>query len=135
MGQPAARQVKIGVLCFGACFFGATEAERPLRDALERVGLVQGRTLTWDVGAITNAEDQIAVAARQLVSRHPDLILVWPGSVTVARAAKEATRIIPIVLMAASDAVEHGLVDGVMAKALGLTIPPSVRARADFVLD
>ncbi len=125
-GQLAARQVKIGVLCFGACFFGATEAERPLLDALERVGLVQGRTLTWDVGAITNAEDQIAVGARQLVSRHPDLILVWPGSVTVARAAKEATRTIPIVLMAASDAVEHGLVDSLRrpgGNITGTTVP------------
>jgi hypothetical protein len=27
------------------------------------------------------------------------------------------------------------VIDGVMAKALGLTIPPAVRARADQVLD
>jgi putative ABC transport system substrate-binding protein len=47
---------------------------------------------------------------RRLVSRRPDVILVWPGSVVAARAAKEATQTIPIVLMAVPDVVEHGLV-------------------------
>ena len=110
--QQAARQVKIGVLCAGLCPFGGPEgAIEPLTTALERVGLVRGRTLAWDTFGVVNSEDQIAVEAQKLVSRRPDLILVWPGSVWAARAAKDATRTIPIVLMAVPDAVEHGLVD------------------------
>jgi putative ABC transport system substrate-binding protein len=110
--QSGARQVTIGVLCTGLCPFPVPpEPSRPLIVALERVGLVQGRTLKWDIGAILASEDQIAVEAKKLVSRRPDLLLVWPGSVAAARAAKDATRTIPIVLMAVSDATEHGLVD------------------------
>jgi len=110
--QPAGRQVKIGVLCAGLCpFHGPAATARPLIIALERVGLVQGRTLAWDIGGIVTTEDLIAVEAQKLVSRRPDLILVWPGSVAAARAAKDATRTIPIVLMAVPDVVEHGLAD------------------------
>jgi len=110
--QQAARQVKIGVLCAGFCPFGGPEEwYRPLTDALARVGLDQGRTLVWDVGGVLGSEDQVAIEAQKLVSRHPALILVWPGNVAAARAAKEATRTIPIVLMAVPDVVEHGLVD------------------------
>jgi len=110
--RQADRQVTIGVLCTGVCPFPVPpEPSRALIIALERIGLVQGRTLRWDIGGIVNAEDQIAVEAQKLVSRHPDLILVLPGSVAAARAAKDATQTIPIVFMAVSDAVEHGLVD------------------------
>jgi hypothetical protein len=103
--QLAARQVKIGMLCAGFCPFPVPEGtSRPLINALERVGLVQGRTLAWDIGGVVFSEDQITVEAQKLVARRPDLILVWPGNVAAARAAKDATRTIPIVLMAVPDA-------------------------------
>ena len=107
--QPTARPVKIGVLCAGECPF-ATAADQPLIDALERVGLVQGRSLVWDIGGVVASENQINAEAVKPVSRRPDLILVWSGNVATARAAKDATHTIPIVLMAVPDAVEHGLV-------------------------
>jgi putative ABC transport system substrate-binding protein len=110
--EQAGRPVKIGVLCAGFCPFGGPERSyQPLTDALARAGLVQGRTLVWDIGGVVNSEDQIAIEAQKLVSRHPAFILVWPGNVAAARAAKNATRTIPIILMAVPDAVEHGLVD------------------------
>jgi putative ABC transport system substrate-binding protein len=46
----------------------------------------------------------------KLVSRRPDLILIWAGNVAAAQAAKAATETIPIVLMAIPDVVEQGLV-------------------------
>src|SRR5215831_6867963 len=98
--QPVGRQVKIGVLCAGVCPFPVPPGpSRPLIIALESVGLVQGRTLAWDIGGVVNSEDQIAVEAQKLVSRRPDLILILPGSVAAARAAKNATRTTPIVFM------------------------------------
>lgn len=110
--QQAGRQVRIGVLCAGFCpFHGPVGSLRPLVISLERVGLVQGRTLAWDIGGVVTTEDLIAIEAQKLVSRRPDLILVWPGSVAAARAAKNATSTIPIVLMAVPDVVEHGLAD------------------------
>ena len=110
--QQPARPVKIGVLCAGSCPFGGPEgAVQPIFDALERVGLVRGRTLVLDIGGVVNSDDQMSVEAQKLVSRGPDLILVWTGNVAAARAAKDATRTIPIVLMAVPDVVEHGLVN------------------------
>ena len=108
--QPPARPVKIGVLCAGWCPFGGGAAYRPLIDALEHVGLVQNRSLVWDIGGVVASESQINAEVVKLVSRGPDLILVWSGNVAAARAAKDATHTIPIVLMAVPDAVEHGLV-------------------------
>jgi putative ABC transport system substrate-binding protein len=110
--QRPARPVKIGVLCAGTCPFGGPDAPlAPLIEALERVGLVRGRTLMLDIGGIANSDDQMTAEAQKLVSRGPDLILVWPGNVAAARAAKDATHSIPIVLMAVPDVVEHGLVN------------------------
>ena len=110
--QRPARPVKIGVLCAGDCGFGVHRAATaPIVEALERVGLVGGRTLTLDMGGVVNSDDQTTVAAQKLVSRGPDLILVWTGNVAAARAAKDATHSIPIVLMAVPDVVEHGLVN------------------------
>ena len=64
--QPAGRQVKIGVLCAGLCpFHGPAATARPLIIALERVGLVQGRTLAWDIGGIVTTEDLIAVESHE----------------------------------------------------------------------
>jgi putative tryptophan/tyrosine transport system substrate-binding protein len=104
------QQVKIGVLCAGMCAFGHPQGFPPLIDALARVGLVQNRTLVWDIGGITGSEDQITIEAQKLVSRRPTLILVW-GNVAAAQAAKDATRTIPIVLLAVPDVVEQGLVN------------------------
>src|SRR5262245_15691461 len=110
--QPTARPVKVGMLCAGACPFGAGVIGRPrsLANALERIDLVEGRSLVWDIGGVVASEDGIDVEASKLVSRRPDLILVWPGNVAAARAAKAATQAIPIVLMAVPDVLEHGLV-------------------------
>ena len=66
-----AQPVKIGVLCVRVCPSFGSEEMQPLTDALAHVGLVRGRTLMWDIGSITNSEDQITVAAQTLVSRHP----------------------------------------------------------------
>ena len=72
------------------------------------------------------SEDQVVGEAQKLVSRRPDLILVWTGSVAAARAAKDATHTIPIVLMAVPDVVEHGLVDSLArpgGNITGISIP------------
>ena len=110
--QSTARPVKIGVICVGFCPFGGPGAAvyRPLIEALGRVGLVQGQSLTFDIGGVLASEDLLNAEAVKLVSRRPDLILVWPGNVAAARAAKDATKTIPVVLMGVPDAVEHGLV-------------------------
>src|SRR5262245_1879390 len=94
LARPPGRPVKTGVLCAGACPFGAGSGIglRPLLDALERIDLVEGRSLVWDIGGVVASEDGIHVEASKLVSRRPDLILVWPGNVAAARAAKAATQ-------------------------------------------
>src|SRR5881397_3559690 len=65
--QRPARPVKIGVLCAGTCPFGGPAgAEVPIIEALERVGLVRGRTLMLDIGGIVNSADQMTVEVQKL---------------------------------------------------------------------
>jgi ABC-type uncharacterized transport system substrate-binding protein len=90
---------------------------------------VRGRTLVLDIGSVVPSEDQLVGEAQKLVSRRPDLILVWTGSVAAARAAKDVTQTIPIVLMAVPDVVEHGLVDSLArpgGNITGTSIPPTI---------
>ena len=80
--------------CAGRRPFGGPEGwYRSFLEALARVGLVAGRTLVSDIGGVVSSEDQIAIESKRLVSRQPALILVWPGNVAAARAAK--TRLAP----------------------------------------
>src|SRR5262245_66353659 len=77
--QPVGRQVKIGVLCAGFCpFHGPVASFRPLTTALERIGLVQGRTLAWDIRGVVNNADLIAVEAQNRVTRPAGLIPLRP---------------------------------------------------------
>src|SRR5262249_5493357 len=100
------------VLCAGVCPFGGPERPAaPLIEALERVGLVRGRTLMLDTGGGAHFGRQEAVGGPKLVLRRPDLIPALSGDVAGAPAAKNATHSIPIVLMAVPDVVEHGLVN------------------------
>jgi putative ABC transport system substrate-binding protein len=117
--------VRIGVLCAGLCLFPFLPSQ-PFISALERFGLTPGHTLAWDIGGVVASADQIDAEAKKLVARRPDLLLVWSGSAAAARAARDATQSIPIVLMAVSNVVELGLVDNLRrpgGNISGTTVP------------
>ena len=105
------RTLKLGLLCAGACpNLPNSPYLRELSAALRDLGLVEARNVTWDMRGVTHDAAQLGVLATEVVARKPDIIIAW-GSAAAARAAAEATRTIPVVMMAVPDAVENGLVD------------------------
>jgi len=76
---------------------------------LADTGYVEGRNVAIEYRWAENHYDRLPALAEELVRRQVTVI-VAPGSVAVASAAKTATTIIPIVFMIGSDPVEVGLV-------------------------
>jgi putative tryptophan/tyrosine transport system substrate-binding protein len=103
--QPQTRVVRIGVLTTIAPVPVLREA---LLQGLRELGYVEGRNilLIW-----RDAEGNVArlpAAARELVALEVDVLVV--ASSSAVRAAKDATKTIPIVMAATTDAVANGLI-------------------------
>lgn len=77
-----------------------------LREVLPAVGLVEGENLRIEARSVESA--QLAAAAAELVRLKVDIIVT--SLTPAAKAAKEATADIPIVMAAAGDPVATGLV-------------------------
>ena len=99
---PAGKVWRIGYLVSG--FGGVAEA---FRQGLRDLGYVEGQNITIEYRHADNQRDRLPALAAELV-RLPVDILVIPGE-NAARVAQQATRTIPIVLVA-GDPVEFGLV-------------------------
>src|SRR5262249_20597473 len=79
------------------------------RKGLSDAGYVEGRNVTIEFRWAHNDNTRLPELAAELVNRRGSVI-VTPGSVGAALAAKAATRTIPIVFQVAVDAVEAGLI-------------------------
>jgi ABC-type uncharacterized transport system substrate-binding protein len=80
-----------------------------LRPELERLGWTDGRNLVLlEPRSTDGANDRLPLVAAELVAAGPDLILVQ--SVPAARAAMQATKSIPIVMVGVGNPVEYGIV-------------------------
>ena len=79
------------------------------RSGLRALGYVEGKNLTFEFRQ-RKRTDPYLVLAKELVALKVDVILVV--GVGAARAAKQATRTIPIVMgNSSTDPVRHGLID------------------------
>ena len=81
----------------------------PLREALRRLGYVEGRTIVYETRFAEGKPERLAALAAELVRLDVDVIVTqgWPASL----AAKQATSVIPIVMApAAGDAVATELI-------------------------
>jgi putative ABC transport system substrate-binding protein len=80
--------------------------------AMRDLGYVEGRNISYiypsNSGQIMSLAERARLAP-EFVRRKPEVI-VSPGGVTTPRLLMKATSTIPIVMVTASDAVEHGLV-------------------------
>jgi putative ABC transport system substrate-binding protein len=104
--QPPAKKVyRIGVL---------SPATRPrpviesLRQTLRELGYAEGKNAVFDERYAEWKLERLPPLAAELVKLKPDII--FTHSVTGAKAAKEATTTIPIVIGAAGDLVQDGIV-------------------------
>jgi putative ABC transport system substrate-binding protein len=79
-----------------------------LADGLRELGYVEGNNLTVEWRSTGGRRERVLEAVAELVALNVDAIVVT--GVTPARAAQDATRTIPIVIVMLSDPVENGLV-------------------------
>jgi putative ABC transport system substrate-binding protein len=104
--QPAARVWRVGLL------FPSSPRREPAWPAFEQelrdLGYVEGRNLTFEYGTDALSAGQALSFARALARQNVDLIVTFGAS--GARAAKQATSTIPIVVLSVFDAAESGLV-------------------------
>ena len=107
--QPAE---KIPRLCFLTFDPGTLESNRfePFFHGLRDLGYVDGQTITIDYLSAEGQGDRFPTLAAECLRRKADIIVVT--TTPAARAAKDATHTIPIVMIPLGDPVETGLVAG-----------------------
>ena len=101
----AARQVRIGVLAIPSApqFAPRTQA---LRAGLRDLGYIEGKNLIIEFRSADGQYERLAGLAVELIGEKVDVI-VTAGTPAI-RAAKQATKMVPIVIAAVGDAVGAG---------------------------
>ena len=102
--QPAPRVARIGMLCAPSCNLSPNDA---LLDELRKLGWVEGTTIVIERKDPDYRLDRLPALAADLVRSKPNLIVTFTPQ--AARAAKNATSDIPIVMLFVADPVAMGL--------------------------
>jgi putative ABC transport system substrate-binding protein len=103
--QQAAKVYRIGFLSLR---HGPGPFEEVFRQALRELGWIEGRNVAFEYRWAAGQLDRLPALAEGFVRSNVDLIVT--STMLVARAAKNATKTIPIVMAVAADAVENGVV-------------------------
>jgi putative ABC transport system substrate-binding protein len=107
--QTVDRLRRVGVLMGGAENDALSQQElAAFQDALRKLGWTEGRNVELYVRWAGADVERIRDHAAEIVGRAPDVILATSG--TVARAVRQGTARIPIVLAGSGDIVQGGLV-------------------------
>lgn len=104
--QQTGRVYRIGILSQGAP--PRSSAPPMFLQALRDLGYVEGRNLVVEARYAGGVPDRLPSLASELIRLNVDVIATWGAPAGLA--AKAATKSIPIVLVAAGDAVGVGLV-------------------------
>jgi len=109
LAAPLAAEAEQGerVYRIGLLSEGEHPLSKPLADALRELGWVEGKNLKFERRS-ADGGDQLPSLAAELVRLKVDLILA--NGTRAARAAKEASKAIPIVFNLGEDPVANGLV-------------------------
>jgi putative ABC transport system substrate-binding protein len=102
--QPAPKVARVGMLCAPSCNLSPNDA---FVDELRKLGWVEGTTIVIERKDPDYRLDQLPALAVDLVRSKPNLIVSF--SPQAARAAKNATSDIPIVILFVADPVAMGL--------------------------
>ena len=106
--QQAGRRWRIGYLSAGFGNPGGLASSEAFRTALGDLGYVDGQNLVLDTRLAEGKMDTIPRLAAEIVGLGPDVVVVT-GSAE-ARAVKQATATVPIVMVVVPDPVGSGLV-------------------------
>ncbi|HEV7820871.1 MAG TPA: ABC transporter substrate-binding protein, partial [Burkholderiales bacterium] len=116
--QPQPKTAHIGVLLAGTPAGFAPRTEAFLQE-LRRLGYVEGKNLVIEWRWAENQPERIPRLAAELVGLNVDVIVT--GGTSPARALKNATRTIPIVMALVGDPVATGLVESLARPGANLT--------------
>src|SRR5215469_341381 len=107
--QQSATPRRIGVLMSVAADDPRTKEQLAgLRDALARLGWVEGTTIHCDYRYAGGDPNQFSVLAKELIALHPEVIFAQSTPVTAA--LQRETRTIPIVFVEVSDPIGSGFI-------------------------
>lgn len=113
LGARAQQSKKLPRLCFLTFDPGTLQARSPRFDpffeSLRDLGYVDGQTITIDYLSADGKGERFPALAAECLRLDADIIAV--STTPAAQAAKNATRTIPIVIIALGDPVGSGLVD------------------------
>ena len=116
--QPPAKVHRIGFLAGGSLATYAALIEA-FRQNLRELGYIEGQNIATEYRASEGREDRLPELAAELVRLQVHLIVAW--TTPAARAAKNATTTIPIVMVGVGDPVETGLVASLARPSANLT--------------
>jgi len=106
--QPSTKLPRLGVLLYNR---PQIEPLGPLLEDLQRLGYVDGKTITIEYRYADGNPERLPDLAADLVRSKPDVIFAFGGD--VAPFAKMATATIPIVAWVSNDPVQSGLVSSI----------------------
>jgi putative ABC transport system substrate-binding protein len=91
----------------GILLVDSPEPMGPFREALADLGYVEGKTIKFETRSARGQDTRLSELAEELVRTRVDVIVAV--QTPAARAAKNATRVIPVVIMA-GDPIATGLI-------------------------
>jgi putative tryptophan/tyrosine transport system substrate-binding protein len=103
------KRATIGVLVVGSA--GSEKFWRLFREIMQELNYVEGQNINYEFRSDHGQISRLPALAAELVHLKVDLIVTW--FTPAAKAAKEATREIPIVMALAGNPVETGLVTSI----------------------
>jgi putative ABC transport system substrate-binding protein len=107
--QPKSRIPRIGILWFGSMEFPQAARNRAVfRQRLAALGYVEGKSITIEERSADGSTERLRQLARELAASKVDVIVA--PAITSARAARQATSTIPIVMLHAGDPIGAGLI-------------------------
>ena len=114
----------IGVLVVGSP--GSEQFWRLFREGMRELGYIEGQSIRFEFRSDEGQASRLSELAAELVRLKVDVIVTW--FTPAARAAKQATREIPVVIALAGNPVETGLVESLARPGGNVTGMSSVGA-------
>jgi putative ABC transport system substrate-binding protein len=107
--QQTKRVPRIGFLSGSGDPSNPATSEKAFRQGLRDLGYVDGKTIMLEIRYAEGRRDRIPSLVEELVRLEVDVFVT--GNLTAIRAAKQATKTLPIVMVTNADPVETKLID------------------------
>ena len=108
--QPLGNVPRVGFLSGSGTPANPAMSERAFRQGLKDLGYVQGKSIIFEVRYAEGKRDLIPAFVAELVQRKVEDVLAT-GNFTAIRAARQATKTIPIVMVTNADPVATKLIE------------------------